>query len=158
MPLPDFNAVIFDMDGLILDTESTYFSAWQQAAGALGYQLSDAFCASLSGLAFSKVEGKLSQYWGATFPFSAFYSLSADFWRTEVERDGIAVKKGAYDVLAALQARQIPYCLATNSAELNARECLQYAGITDLFMYLVCGDHVAAPKPAADLFLQAASI
>lgn len=36
--LPDFNALIFDMDGLILDTEVTYFQAWQQAADALGYQ------------------------------------------------------------------------------------------------------------------------
>lgn len=156
--LPDFNAIIFDMDGLILDTECTYFSAWQQAADALGYQLSDAFCTRLSGLAFSVIEEKLSEYLGEDFPFAAFYTLSADFWRSAVERDGIEVKKGVHDLLAVLDARQIPYCLATNSPELNARECLQYAGVTHLFATLVCGNHVAAPKPAADLFLQAARV
>ena len=40
LELSDFSAVIFDMDGLVLDTETTYFVAWQQAANAMGYSLS----------------------------------------------------------------------------------------------------------------------
>ena len=156
--LPDFNALILDMDGLILDTEITYFSAWQQAAEVLGYQISDSFCARLSGRPFLVIEKELSLYLGETFPFAEFYSLSAELWRTAVERDGIAVKEGVHDLLQVLQAGQIPYCLATNSPEINARECLHYAGINDLFSTIVCGDHVQEPKPAADIFLRAASI
>ena len=57
-----------------------------------------------------------------------------------------------------LQEAGIPYCLATNSPELNARECLQYAALDDLFTTLICRDHVREPKPAPDLFLQAARI
>ncbi|MDF1583528.1 MAG: HAD family phosphatase [Methyloprofundus sp.] len=155
--LPNFNALIFDMDGLVLDTEITYFNAWQQAASALGYQLSDEFCAGLSGLSFSTVELKLTQALGNDFPLAKFYPLSSTFWRATVNRNGIAVKKGLHDLLSVLKNKQIPYCLATNSPEKNARECLRYAGIEDLFALLVCRDHVQAPKPAPDIFLQAAN-
>jgi len=154
--LPDFNALIFDMDGLILDTEITYFNAWQQAAKALGYQLSDAFCAGLSGLPFSEIERRLTQALGDDFPLAEFYPLSSEFWRATVSCDGIAVKKGVHDLFAVLNNKQIPYCLATNSPEKNARECLRYAGVENLFELLVCRDHVQAAKPAPDIFLQAA--
>ena len=70
--LPDFSAVIFDLDGLVLDTEPTYFAAWQQAADKLGYHISDSFCVGLSGLPFSLVESKLAQYFGITFHFKKF--------------------------------------------------------------------------------------
>jgi len=156
--LPYFKAVIFDMDGLIIDTETTYFAAWQQAATALGYHISDAFCVSLSGLDFSLIEVKLAKYFSAAFPFKEFYSLSASIWRASAEREGIAVKKGVHDLVQVLRKCEIPYCLATNSPELNARECLQYAAVDDLFTRMVCRDHVQAPKPAPDLFLQAAKI
>ncbi len=156
--LPDFNAVIFDMDGLVLDTETTYFSAWQQAADTLGYTISDAFCVEVSGMPFSHIEQQLTQYLGVNFPLSEFYRLSSIYWRAAVERDGINVKAGVYDVLQVLDALSINYCLATNSPETNARECLQYAGIADLFSTIVSRDHVPSPKPAADIFLQAASI
>ena len=155
-PLPDFNAVIFDLDGLILDTESSYFAAWQSAADSLGYHISDTFCISLSGLPFAQIEIKLAQYFPVTFPFKQFYSLSSHIWRENADREGIAVKKGVHELLQVLREYEIPYCLATNSPEFNARECLEYAAVENLFSAMVCRDHVQEPKPAADLFLQAA--
>jgi len=155
--LPAYNAIILDMDGLILDTETTYFIAWQHAAFELGYAMSDVFCATLSGLPFSVIELKLTEYFSAEFPVTEFYALSGQLWRDKVEREGIAVKKGGHDLLHVLQETQTPFCLATNSPEFNARECLQYAGIEDLFSIIVCRDHVRKPKPAADIFLRAAT-
>ncbi|NOQ63271.1 MAG: HAD-IA family hydrolase [Methyloprofundus sp.] len=154
--LTDFNAVIFDMDGLVLDTESTYFKAWQQAADKLGYHISDDFCLDLSGLPFTQIDLKLKQYLSQAFPFDKFYHLSSELWRKTVEKEGIAVKKGVYELIQVLVEQDIPYCLATNSPELNARECLQYAAASDLFTLMACRDHVPAPKPAPDLFLLAA--
>ncbi len=156
--LVEFNAVIFDMDGLVLDTELSYFSAWQEAAESLGYPLSNSFCANLSGLAFAQISEKFNRYFPATFPFVEFHARSSHIWREKAERDGIAVKKGARQLLQLLTMRKIPYCLATNSPEANARECLAYAAIDDFFSIMICRDHVSAPKPAPDLFLYAAKL
>lgn len=156
--LPRFSAFILDMDGLIVDTESTYFSAWQQAASHLGYNLSNSFCTELSGFAFPVIEQKLKILWGDDFPFSAFYALSSTFWRAQVERQGILVKKGVCELLSVLQQQEIGYCLATNSSEINARECLAYAGVDHLFPQVVARDHVQHPKPAGDLFRKAATV
>lgn len=156
--VPDYNAVIFDMDGLILDTETTYINAWLQAASELGYTIDRAFCTSMSGLPFSLVEKKFAEHLGEAFPLEAFYKLSGELWRTIAKQDGIAVKKGTYDILQVLEESQTPFCLATNSPEFNARECLRYAGIEDLFSIIVCRDHVQLPKPAADIFLRAADL
>ena len=156
--IPPYKAVIFDMDGLILDTEATYIRAWQLAAIEFGYVINDAFCTRLSGLPFSMVEVKFAEYLGEDFPLAEFYTLSGKLWRKVAENEGIAVKKGAYDLLQVLDQSQIPYCLATNSPEFNARECLRHAGIEELFSIIVCRDHVQQPKPAADIFLHAADL
>lgn len=156
IPLPEFSAVILDMDGLLLDTEATYIRAWQLAANEMDYVINDEFCTRLSGLPFSRVDKEFAKYLGADFPLSEFYTRSGELWREVAETEGIAVKKGVYDLLRVLDELEVPYSLATNSPEFNARECLRYAGIEELFSIVVCRDHVQNPKPAADIFLRAA--
>jgi len=158
MMLPEFNAVIFDMDGLILDTESSYFIAWQKAAEMMGYTLSDEFCVALSGSSFPVLEKELTVLFGQDFSFQVFCQLSTELWRDHVEENGIEVKFGVKELLSTLKKENISYCLATNSPEKSARECLEYAKIDDLFELIIGRDHVANPKPAADIFLRAADV
>lgn len=156
--LTDFAAVIFDMDGLVLDTESTYIVAWQQAADAMGYHLSEEFCRSLSGLHYQDIEPKLLEYCGAGFDLATFNRLSGDYWRAYVNARGINIKHGFTGLLDALIRRKVPYCLATNSRTLNALECLELAGIGGVFSLIVSRDHVPCGKPEPDIFLTAAAL
>ncbi len=154
--LPDITAVILDMDGLVLDTETSYCSAWKEAARSLGFNLSDAFCRSLTGLHYQMVERKLVDYCGGGLPLAAFRERSASYWRQQVEQHGIRIKPGFDRLYNLLHQSRLPYCLATNSRMVNTMECLRYAGIDTLFTRIVCRDHVAAAKPAPDIFFKAA--
>ena len=151
------SAVILDLDGLVLDTEKTYFIAWQKAAEMMGFELTSEFCHSLSGLQYEAVEQKLLNLAGNSFQIEKFRCLSGELWYQYVEISGIDVKKGFYSLMEILQDSNIPYCLATNSYQKNALECLAFAGISDFFPAFVTRDQVASAKPAPDIFLKAAS-
>lgn len=156
MKLSDFSAVIFDMDGLVLDTEATYFIAWQQAAARLGCTLSDNFCQSLSGLSGVDVKEKLLAECGEDFGLTRFNQIAGEIWRNYVNRHGIEVKRGFHELLAFIIEQQLPYCLATNSRMNNALECLDLANLTNIFSTIISRDQVAQGKPAPDIFLTAA--
>ncbi|MGZ5052577.1 MAG: HAD family hydrolase [Methylobacter sp.] len=158
LKLTDFDAVIFDMDGLVLDTESTYIVAWKQAASSMGYELQEDFCLLLSGLHYQDVAAMLIEYCGPGFDLDAFNRLSAKFWRDYVNSQGIAVKPGFTELLGLLNRYEVPYCLATNSGTANALECLALAGIADVFAIVVTRDHVPCGKPEPDIFFKAAEL
>lgn len=158
LKLTDFSAVIFDMDGLVLDTESTYFIAWQRAASAMGYQFSEEFCLSLSGLHYHDLAWKLAEYCGAEFNLQTFNRLSGVYWRDYVNDHGIKIKRGFTGLLELLVRQNIPYCLATNSRAENALECLELAGIEKVFSVIVTRDHIQYGKPEPDIFLKAAEL
>jgi beta-phosphoglucomutase len=158
LKLSDFSAVIFDMDGLVLDTETTYFVAWQQAAKTMGYELSESFGLSLTGLHYKVIEQKLMALCGADFNLQAFNQLSGIFWREHVNAHGINIKHGFTQLLEFIVQQQIPFCLATNSRAVNAYECLELAGIKDVFSTIITRDDVRHGKPAPDIFLKAACL
>lgn len=156
MSFADCSAVILDMDGLVLDTEKTYFIAWQNAAEMMGFELTSLFCQSLSGLQYQVVEQRLVDLFGHSFQIEQFRRLSSQFWYQYVETQGIDVKKGFYSLMEVLQKNEISYCLATNSNQKNALECLTLAGVNDFFTVLITRDQVKSGKPSPDIFLQAA--
>jgi len=80
----DIAAVIFDMDGLVLDTEKTYRMAWRKAGQAMRYDFTDAFLDALSGLSSDAVAHHIESYCGSGFDASEFNRLSAGYWRDHV--------------------------------------------------------------------------
>ncbi|HHJ39100.1 MAG: hypothetical protein AXA67_11205 [Methylothermaceae bacteria B42] len=158
MALPHFEAVILDLDGLILDTEPTYARAWQQAARELGFDLSDSLCQSLKGCHIEAVQNQLQQAFGPDFDIPAFHDLSTRLWRQWVEAHGIATKPGYRELMDFLKNAQIPYALATNSQRQYAEKCMALADILDDFPLTVTRDEVASGKPAPDIYLQAAKM
>ncbi len=154
--LGSFQGFIFDMDGLVLDTEPTYFAAWQQAVETMGYQLEPDTFKTVSGLHYQQVEAQLKAWLGQDFNLQAFKQLGTDYWRKHVREHGIAVKLGVIDLLDYAEQQGIPVCLATNSWAVYARHCLAIAGLTQRFPLVVTGDEVEHVKPAPDIFLKAA--
>lgn len=155
---PEFSAVIFDLDGLVLDTESTYRFAWRSALELMGYAFTSAFYQRLNGLQYESIEQVFLEQCGADFDVVVFRKISAEKWFDHVSAEGIAIKPGVFDLLEALIEQQIPYCLATNSLSENAERNLEIAEIGHLFPKKVTRDQVKRGKPAPDIFLLAARV
>ncbi|WP_031429967.1 HAD family hydrolase [Methylomicrobium agile] len=153
----DISAVIFDMDGLVLDTEKTYRAAWREAGRAMLYDFPDVFLEGLAGLAGDAVLRRIVSFCGPGFDHGEFNRLTADCWREHVAVHGIEVKTGFHSLRDYLNREAIPFCLATNSALVNAEACLALAGLSGVFPVVVARDHVRRPKPSPDIFLRAAS-
>jgi beta-phosphoglucomutase-like phosphatase (HAD superfamily) len=152
----NFKAIIFDMDGLVLDSETGYFAAWQQAASEMGYGLNDQFCDSLSGAPGALIRQRLIAHFGVDFDIQRFYALSNQAWQQQVRQHGIPVKTGFFLLMQKVGDLKLPFCLATNSRRQDAEQCLNFAGLTGVFSCIISRDDVKTPKPAADVFLKAA--
>jgi len=153
---PSVSAVVFDMDGLMIDTESLAKEVWQQASNELGYQLGDDIYLEYIGRTDEDCERDLVRRFGAAFPLEAFRTRAIHLWKRKVARDGIRSKAGLAELLSLLDDRQIPRAVATSSHSLSAAMKLRHAGLTERFSIIVTGDQVANGKPAPDLFLEAA--
>ena len=151
-------AIIFDMDGLVIDSEAGYVTAWRQTAMAMGYQIDDEFAHGLSGANAEHVKNYLLEKFGDGFDLTRFRHLSTEIWLAHVEQYGIAVKPGFFSLLELIQQRQIPFCLATNSQRIQALRCLSFAGLDGVFHHIIARDDVLKGKPAPDLFIKAADV
>ncbi|MFM8340981.1 MAG: HAD family hydrolase [Methylomonas sp.] len=151
-------AIIFDMDGLVIDSEASYVAAWRQTAVAMGYQIDDDFALGLSGANAEHVKSYLLEKFGDGFDLTRFRQLSTEIWLVHVEQYGIAVKPGFFSLLELIQQRQIPFCLATNSQRIQALRCLSFAGLDGIFQHIIARDDVLNGKPAPDLIIKAADV
>jgi HAD superfamily hydrolase (TIGR01509 family) len=122
----------------------------------MGYVGERLFTQAWSGLHYQAVLEKLIAQFGANFDVAQFNSLSSQLWRNHVQQHGIQKKKGFDLLLTLIKQQQLPFCLATNSAAVNTRECLAFAGLADTFALIISRDDVLRGKPAPDVFLTAA--
>lgn len=149
-------AILFDMDGLMLNSEQLYQTAWKVAAADLGYELSNALYLSLVGRSNAEAERAFAQVYGPTFPMAAFKASWQAHWQTLVQTQGIPLQPGLLELLDWLEQRRMPKAVGTSSNREEAEICLAAAGIGDRFSTVVTVDQVAAGKPEPDIFLEAA--
>lgn len=156
MGQPDIRAVVFDMDGLMLDTEPIYKLAWQAASADLGYVLDDALYARFVGRPNAECERDLVERFGTGFPLEQFRAGWPPRWRAEAAAQGICRKTGLMELLDFLRAKDVATAVATSTEAGDAAFTLRSAGLETRFHVIVTGDEVARGKPAPDIYLEAA--
>jgi len=152
----NIGAVVFDMDGLMLDTEPIYKAAWQQASAELGYDVTDAAYVHLVGRPAGDCEAVVLGWFGPAFPIERFRSRCHELWRARVTSAGIAAKPGLLELLSHLKRRDIPTAVATSSDADYTELSLRTVGLAAGFTAVITGDTVARGKPAPDIYLEAA--
>jgi HAD superfamily hydrolase (TIGR01509 family) len=149
-------AIILDMDGLMLDTETVSFRAWQQAAGDLGYLLDDALYGMMIGLSQQANSEMLRRHFGDDCPVDDLVRSADARYRALLDADGVPQKPGLLDFIRFLDDRKIPRAVATSTRTELASRTLRQAGILHHFEILIGGEQVSRGKPAPDIFLEAA--
>ncbi|MGH8712839.1 MAG: HAD family hydrolase [Casimicrobiaceae bacterium] len=150
-------AVIFDMDGLMLDTESLALRAWQCAAKSLerGFDLD--ICRQMIGRNFADCVALIRDRHGRDYPVEELMRAWAAAYDALVAAEGVTVKPGLTEILDLLDQRGTARAVATSTRRERARAKLDQAGLLHRFAALVGGDEVARGKPAPDIFLAAAA-
>ena len=147
--------VIFDMDGLMLDTESIAKMCWERAFASTGREMTGAMYASMIGRNKRDCIALLHAAYGDTFDFEATYAQCSVYYEEHVAEHGAPLKAGTRELLAELSARGVPLAVATSTRGNKARARLEKAGLLSFFQTVVAGDEVANGKPAPDIYLEA---
>ncbi len=149
-------AVIFDMDGLMLDTEPLAARAWTDAAAACGIGFDHAVTRQLIGRNFPDCRALIGAHHGDDYPVDDLMRAWHVAYDAIVEREGIALKPGLPELLAWLETEAILKAVATSTRLARARAKLVNTALFDRFTVLVGGDEIERGKPEPDIFVLAA--
>lgn len=152
-------AVIFDMDGVILDSEQLVVKCWQKIAGKYNIDNIEKFCIAALGLNRGAAKKLFVQMYDGRYGDEERYEIlksemSAAFHKAASE-GGLTLKPGVKDTLKSLTDCGIPCALATSTRREVVIPELTNLGVIEYFDKLICGDMVARSKPAPDIFLKA---
>lgn len=148
-------AVVFDMDGLLIDSERVIFDAMREVARRHELVFGINEFSQLLGRTKRASAMALQEILGDRLSATEF-SVAADEISLRVFSDGIPLKPGVPELLGHLSVRGMPMAVATSTGAANARNKLARGGLLPHFQHVVGGDDIKHSKPAPDIYLEAA--
>lgn len=152
----EVKALVFDMDGLLLDTEKLLVRFWVQAANEAGYPMTRDQALSLRSLHRKFAIPYLKEQFGESFDYTAVRARRMELMSAYLSKNPLELKSGAAELLSYLNKRGIPAAVCTATDPERARDYLSGAGIFEYFDKVVCASMVEYGKPLPDVYLYAA--
>ena len=148
-------AVIFDMDGVLIDTEKWLNKYWRQAAAEAGYDMTVEDGLAIRSLAAKYAAPFLQERFGADFPYWTIRERRKELMKAHIAANGIDKKPGVDELLDYLRAHRIKTAVATATDPARTKDYLTGIGIYDKFDRIVCATMVENGKPKPDIYLYA---
>ena len=149
------SAVIFDMDGLLFDTEAFWQEALLSAAAEAGHEIPDEVYNKSIGVRRSQCRGLFLSHFGEDFRFDDFHAdWRRHFWL--IAETKLPLKPGVLELLECLDELRLPRAIATSSSRTTVARHLTSHNLMDRFDQIICRGDTENGKPAPDPFLKAA--
>jgi len=154
--ISDIQAVIFDMDGLLFDTEALYVKVWVVVGEKLGLPITEEVARANAGHTGQALVNHFQSHYGPGFTLEAARPIIYEWMTDRVAEHGLPVKPGARELVESLHRLGIPMAVGSSNRADVVRAYLEEAGMLAYFPVMVAGDMVERVKPAPDIFLRAA--
>lgn len=149
--------VLFDMDGIVLDTEKLYTHFWQEAAQYFGYPMTYEMGLGMRSLSKEAGERQLKAYLGDDVDYQMVRNKRIEMMSAFIEEHGVETKPGIQELMVFLREKGIKTAIATSSPLERAEKYLLQVGLLDNFDEIVSGHMVEHGKPAPDIYFFAAA-
>ncbi len=154
--MAEVKAVLFDMDGVLVNSEPVITEAAIRALGEFGVQATEADFHPFTGMGEDRFIGGVAELYGKAYDI-AMKARAYEIYQ-EIVGSMIEIYPGTLPLLEKLKERGIPTALASSADLIKVKANLNAAGINEgLFCAIVCGEDVVHKKPAPDIYLLAAS-
>ena len=149
-------AVLFDMDGVIFDTEREYLKEWNKIFEKYGYEMKKEIYVSVMGRGRKKVKEIFKENFGDDLPIEEMYIEKDKMLKEAIENNEVPLKQGALELLEFLKKNGYKTALATSAKKDRVKSQVNHAKINNLFDAIVCADDIVNSKPDPEIFLKAA--
>jgi len=150
--------IVFDMDGLMFDTERLVAKGWAFAGKQMGLDITEAMAIKTLGLNAGDTNRVIVDELGEEFDLTATRKIRVDYVTSYIENNGIPVKTGLFELLDYLKMNHYKITVATSTERDRAQYYFNKAGISKYFNQIVCGDMIERGKPEPDIYLRACEI
>ena len=150
--LEDVELIIFDMDGLLLDTERISIEAWTKACKKYGYDLDIHLAIQRIGASRNTRDEFYEKYIGSDFPKEEVDQLRDQYFMEMINSRDTILKEGVTETLDYLDDLGLNKAVATSTYRSRATELLRLMNIYDRFDLVICGDDVVNPKPDPEIY------
>ena len=149
--------VLFDVDGVILDTECLYSRFWMEACHFYGFPMTKAQALQLRSLNKTAGQEKLRALFGPAADYTTIRQKRIELMDAFVEKEGVSAKPGIYTLLDALDERGIPCAITSSSPQQRLESYLTPLNLYHRFKKVISGYDVPRGKPEPDIYLRGAA-